>query len=70
MEYIPHESWLHGKYENGEINTSLSYVAVNSPEFFAQGDAACDIIDEMHQYWVDNDVTQEEAFNNWINLYL
>lgn len=61
---------MNGKYENGEINTSLPYVAVNSPEFFSQGDDAHEIITEIHQYWIKNDVTTEEAFNNWINLYL
>ena len=36
MELTLNETWLHGKYDNGEINTALSYVAVNDPDFFAQ----------------------------------
>lgn len=64
------ESWLHGKYDNGEINTSLPYVAVNEPEYFVQGEQASDVISEIHTIWTSEDITTEEAFNKWINIYL
>jgi len=64
------ETWLHGKYANGEINTSLSYVAVNDPDWFFQGDDGEQAIKEIHQYWLSNDVTQEDAFNWYVNTYL
>ena len=64
------ETWLHGKYKNGEINTSLSYVAVNDPEWFFQGDDACNVIEEVYQYWLQGEATQEEAFDWWVNTYL
>ena len=65
------KTWLNGKYENGEINTSLSYVSVNSPEFFVQGCGADEIIKEVHNIWINNsDYTQEQAFDAWINMYL
>ena len=64
------ETWLNGKYKNGEINTSLEYIAVNEPDFFAQGEEAGKIIKEIYQYWLYNDCTNEDAFNNWVNLYL
>jgi len=70
MEIELNESWLNGNYENGEINTSLPYIAVNDPEFYAQGEDADNIIKEIHQYWLSNNVTTEEAFNHWINSYL
>lgn len=64
-------SWINGKYENGEINTSLPYVAINEPEFFAQGDEAETIINEILHIWeTDGNMTQEQAFNHWINLNL
>ena len=65
------ETWLHGKYENGEINTLLSYVSVIDPEYFALGYGADEIIKEVHNIWINNlDYTQEQAFNAWINMYL
>jgi len=64
------ETWLHGKYDNGEINTSLEYIAVNDPDFFVQGDNAAEIISEIHKHWLIGDTTQEESFNWWVNLYL
>ena len=70
MEYILNETWLHGKYDNGEINTVLPYVAVNEPDFFCQGDSASEIITEIHKLWTDSNLTQEEAFNKWVNMYL
>ena len=64
------ETWLHGKYDNGEINTSLSYVAVNDPDWFFQGEEANNVISEIHKYWMNNEATTEQAFNWWINTYL
>lgn len=63
-------SWLHRKYENGEINTRLPYVAVNDPDYFVQGSEAELVIDQIHQIWINGDLTEEEAFNKWINLNL
>ena len=64
------KTWLHGKYKNGEINTDLSYVAVNDPDWFFQGDGACEVIAEIHKYWLKEEATQEEAFNWYVNTYL
>jgi len=64
------ETWLHGKYDNGEINTGLSYVAVNDPDYFFHGDSGNEVIAEIHTYWLSNDVTTEEAFNWWVNAFL
>jgi hypothetical protein len=63
-------SWLSGKYDNGEINTKLPYISVNEPEFFAQGEAADEIINEINLIWNSGDYTQEQAFNEWVNSYL
>lgn len=65
------ETWLNGKYENGEINTSLSYVSVKDPEMFVQGSEADEIIKEVHNIWINNpNFTTEQAFNAWVNMYL
>lgn len=64
------ESWLNGSYPNGEIDVSYSTVAVTDPEWFFQGWEADQIIKEIHQIWLAGDCTQEEAFNQWINMYL
>lgn len=60
------ESWLHGIYENGEINTNLSYVSIGD-DFFAQGDAANNIIKEIHKIWLDKDIPAQQAFDTWIS---
>ena len=64
------ESWLHLKYDNGEINTNIPYIAVENPDFFAQGDDASQIILEIHKHWLKGGATQEESFNWWVNIYL
>lgn len=64
------ETWLNGKYKNGEMNTGLSYVSVKNPDFFAWGEEADNIIKEIHQYWLNNEITEEEAFNHWVNMTL
>lgn len=66
----PNQSWLHGKYKGiGEINTALSYVAIDKNDFFAQGESAELIINEIHHIWLKNTITEEEAFQKYINLY-
>lgn len=61
-------SWLNGKYEEGEINTSLPYVSFG--DFYAQGDEADRIINEIHQIWLSCDITTQGAVTHWIGLYL
>ncbi|MFA6482301.1 MAG: hypothetical protein WCW62_06975 [Bacteroidales bacterium] len=61
-------SWLHGKFECGEINTSLGTVEVYSEEFFAQGDDAFGVIEEIRSIWINSDVSVEQAFSSWISL--
>ena len=64
-------AWLNGKYANGEINTYLPYVAVNEPDFFAAGDDAEQIIKEITDYYnFEGDVSEEDAFNWWVNTFL
>jgi len=70
MKITLNESWISGKYANGEINTAYSTVAVTEPEFFAQGDDADQIITQIHSYWINNDVTSEDAFNWWVDTFL
>ena len=48
MENLTCTSWLSGKHSaNIEINTRLPYVAIY--DFFAQGDSAEDIINEINE---------------------
>lgn len=63
-------SWLHGKYPaiNAEINTSLPYVSIR--DWFFQGEEADNVINEIHQIWVNSNCTQEEAIKKWDNRYL
>ena len=70
MDITLNETWISGKYANGEIDTAYSTVSVNDPEFFAQGDDADQIIKEIHEYWINNDVTTEQAFDFWVGCYL
>ena len=44
----------------------METVSVNDPEFFAQGDDARIIINDIYQIWVNGYMTQEQAFNEWI----
>lgn len=63
-------SWLHGKYENGyEINTDIPYIAF-CDDFFAQGDDADDIIDQVLDIWREGEVTVPEAMDSWAFMYL
>ena len=64
------KTWLNSKYKNGEINTSLPFVSVNNPEFYADGENAEIIIEEIYNYWLNGKIGQEDAFNWWINLNL
>lgn len=65
------KTWLNGKYKNGEINTSLPFVSVNNPEFYADGENAERIIKEIYNYWfLNGKIGQEDAFNWWVNLFL
>ena len=48
MENLTCASWISGKHSaNIEINTRLPYVAIY--DFFAQGDSAEDIINEINE---------------------
>ena len=64
------QSWMNGKYNNGEVDWSYSIVSINEPELFLQGDDADSAIEDMHQYWLKNDCSTEDAFNWWVNTFL
>lgn len=70
MEITLNETWLHGKYPaiNSEINTSIPYVAIY--DYFAQGDDADKVISEIHQIWINDNCTVEEAIQKWSSFYL
>lgn len=71
-EITLNESWVNGTYivDNHKviIDTAYSTVSIDGAriEFFAQGDAAADIIKEVHAYWIANDCTVEVAILNTI----
>lgn len=69
MDITLNESWISGKYSCGVIDTSLGTVEVFDVEegFFAQDDHAWEIISEIHQIWVNGDLTTEKAFQQWIS---
>jgi hypothetical protein len=69
MDITLNESWLNGKYSCGVINTSLGTVEVFDQEegFFVQDQQAWEIIMEIHQIWVNGDLTTEQAFQQWIS---
>ena len=79
-EYQPDRSWLHGKYEKYpepdedgneykyDVHTSLPYIAIG--KFFCQGEEADKVIDEIHQIWLKEDITELEAIKKWENMYL
>lgn len=73
----PDQSWLAGKYswktgdgntEEAEINTKLPYVAIG--DYFVQGEEADNTIDQIHQIWLKDDCTPEEAIRKWASFYL
>jgi hypothetical protein len=49
------------------IDTWLGTVEVFSQDYFAQGDDGNRAIDEIHQIWLDLDLTIESSFELWIN---
>jgi len=72
MDITLNESWISGKYSCGIIDTSLGTVEVFDGEevFFAQDEHAWKIISEIHQIWVDGNLTTEQAFQQWITQNL
>ena len=63
-------SFINGKYEvcdgyyQVEINTSMSYVAIEGEggeDYFLQGDEADQLISRICKFWSENDCNQEEA---------
>lgn len=64
-------SWLHGVYPNGEIHTGSGYVSVTDGDYFFQGESGEKVIDEIAAIWERNpEMTNEDAFNHWINTML
>lgn len=62
-------SWLNGKHsEEIEINTRLPYVAIY--EYFAQGEQADEVINEINVIYNLEDCTPLEACEKWAALYL
>lgn len=61
-------SWLTGVYKNGEINVPYETIAYN--DFFTQGEQATNIIEEIHKIWISGNLTREQAFEKWAEIYL
>ena len=62
-------SWLSGKLsENIEINTSLPYVAIY--DFFAQGEGADIIINDINYIYNTQDCTPLQAAEIWASNML
>lgn len=62
-------SWISGKLsENIEINTSLPYVSIY--DFFAQGDEADSVINEINYIYNTTDCTPLEAAEKWASNML
>ncbi len=58
-------SWLSGKYEdvNAEINVSYSTVAIG--DYFWQGAEADAVISDIHDIWVNGNITVPEAITQF-----
>lgn len=62
-------SWLHGQHsENIDINTRLPYVHIY--EYFAQGEDADKVINEINEIYNRDELTPLEACERWAALYL
>jgi hypothetical protein len=60
-------SWIDGRYLHGEINVRMSTVEVYWEDFFAQGEDAERIIEEILRIYNDSEfLTPEQAFTRWI----
>lgn len=66
--YTPNISWLDGHYEEGHISTAFSHVMLF--DYFWQGSEAEEIIEQIHEIWVKNNLTQQQAVSRWIELNL
>ena len=74
IEFDLDTSWIAGKHSNGEINTTYGYVSIpkfwsDGSDLYLQGDEAEEAIQEIHQIWLSNNCTQQEAINVYINIY-
>jgi hypothetical protein len=62
-------SWLHGKHSPEiEINTKLPYVSIY--DYFAQGEDADNVIEEINLIWNKEDITILQAIEKWASYYL
>lgn len=67
----PNESWIAGTYtvDNHKITIDTSYrtIAIDGyrTDFFAQGDSAEQIIDELHYTWIKSGKTDSEVVTDW-----
>ena len=71
MQNLTCASWLNGKHSpNIEINTHLPYVALY--DFFAQGDSAEEIINEINEIYNNEklNLTPLQACKYWANLHI
>lgn len=69
-----HSSWLNGKYETGEINTSLPTIEIydfweEGSSYFAQGEDAQNTIDEINVIYNTGNLTVEQAIMEYKNVY-
>lgn len=68
MDNLTYTSWLHGKHSSDiEINTQLPYVAIY--DYFAQGDDADQIINEINEIYNSADITVLDACKKWYLIY-
>lgn len=65
LNYTPDQSWLSGKYPdiNAEIDTRLPFVEIG--DYYWQGWEADKVISEIHQIWLTNDCTTQEAIEKY-----
>lgn len=69
---ILNESWLHGKYKHGEINTWLHYLCYEQGDFnyYSQGDEAEQVIKQIHEIWLNGlELTTEQAFEQYFSNF-
>lgn len=71
-------SWLNGNYiidgyqETIKSNLSIArfYCLDTEEDYYFQGNEADDVINEIAGIWNAYDITQSQAIQKWINMYL
>lgn len=63
----PNKTWLSGNWQvsDGTVTINTGLPSVTYGDFHAEGQDAQDIIDEIHQNWLNSNTTMFQCLETW-----